>query len=249
MNHALGARRHAGVVRHQHDRMARRMQLSEGLQYLTAGLGIEIARRLVGHEDRGFADERAGDRDALALAPRQLIGTVADAGRQPEPLEQRERTGATLPTRYSATVLERQRDILLDREPRHQVERLKDEADFAIADLGQPLARQCADVLTVESIAARGWRVEAAEDVHQRALAGAGWSGDSDVLARGDVGIYAAQRLHIHLPQPVRLGEVAGLDQRVHQRRRAGFRARSSAAAGSSNAIESPAARPFTTST
>src|SRR6266550_6718542 len=98
--------------------MPRRMQLGEGLQHLAAGLGIEIARWLVGHEDRGLADERAGDRDALALAPRQLVGTVADAGRQPEPLEQLERAGTTLPTRHSATVLERQRDILLDREPR-----------------------------------------------------------------------------------------------------------------------------------
>src|SRR6266850_2902558 len=174
---------------------------------------------------------------------------MADAVRETQPLEQRARPRAPLAAEYTAAILERQRHVLFHGEPWHQVECLEDEADLPIADLRQPLARQRADVLAIQPIAARGGRVEAPEDVHQRALAGARRTGDRDELAGGDIDVYAAQRLHIDLAQPIRFREAARLDQRLHQRRRAGFRARSTAAAGSSSAIESPAARPLTIST
>ena len=37
-----------------------------------AGLGVEVAGRLVGHDHRRLADQRARDRDPLLLAARQL---------------------------------------------------------------------------------------------------------------------------------------------------------------------------------
>ena len=40
---------------------------------------VEIARRLVGEQDRRPIDERAGDGDALALAAGQLVGPVLHA--------------------------------------------------------------------------------------------------------------------------------------------------------------------------
>ena len=43
---------------------------------LDAGLRVEIPGRLVGEQNRGVVDERAGDRDALALAAGELVGPV-----------------------------------------------------------------------------------------------------------------------------------------------------------------------------
>ena len=44
-----------------------------------AGLGIEVARRLVGQQDGRFVDQRAGDGHALALAAGEFIGLVMNA--------------------------------------------------------------------------------------------------------------------------------------------------------------------------
>ena len=44
---------------------------------LGAGLRVEVARRLVGQQDRRIVDERARDRHALPLTARQLVGPVA----------------------------------------------------------------------------------------------------------------------------------------------------------------------------
>ena len=50
-------------------------------------LGVEVAGRLVGPDDRGVVDERSCDRDALALAARQLVGHVPRPVGKPDELE------------------------------------------------------------------------------------------------------------------------------------------------------------------
>ena len=42
------------------------------------GLDVERAGRLVEHQDRRILEDRAGDRDALALAARKLAAALAD---------------------------------------------------------------------------------------------------------------------------------------------------------------------------
>ena len=93
---------------------------------------VERAERLVHQQDAGLAQQRAGDRDALALAARQL---VADSGRPA-------RRGRPAPAASSAVVvagrvtlaapdLQRQLDILAHRAPRQQGRILEHEADLA----------------------------------------------------------------------------------------------------------------------
>ena len=55
------------VVRGQADRCAIGVELREHLHERFAALRIEIARWLVGQEDRGTAGNRAGDRDELLV--------------------------------------------------------------------------------------------------------------------------------------------------------------------------------------
>ena len=47
---------------------------------LEAGFGVEVAGGLVGQDDGGAVDQRAGDGDALALAAGELVGLVVHAG-------------------------------------------------------------------------------------------------------------------------------------------------------------------------
>ncbi len=56
---------------------------------------------------------------------------------------------------------------------RQQVMILKHEADVAIAEIGERGLRQIENFLVVEAHRAAGWLVESAENMKQRALAGA----------------------------------------------------------------------------
>ena len=54
---------------------------------LDGGPAVEVAGRLVGEEDRGVVDERAGDGDALLLAAGELVGIMVGAVRQADDFE------------------------------------------------------------------------------------------------------------------------------------------------------------------
>jgi hypothetical protein len=72
-----------------------------------------------------------------------------------------------------AVVDERQLDVVQSGGAGEQVEGLKDEADLLVADAGELVVVECGDVVPVEPVAALRGRVEAADEVHQRGLAGA----------------------------------------------------------------------------
>jgi hypothetical protein len=70
-----------------------------------------------------------------------------------------------------AGVAQRQLDVAQRTHRRQQVELLEHEADAPVAHLRELHLRHAAHVGAGEVIAARGWHVEAAEDVHQCRLA------------------------------------------------------------------------------
>src|ERR1019366_4330149 len=81
---------------------------------------------------------------------------------------------------------ERQLDVLNGGGSRKKVEALKDEADLGVADDGALVAVELGDIDTVEQVRPCGWPVQAAEDVHQRRLAGSRWTHDRQELATVD---------------------------------------------------------------
>jgi hypothetical protein len=66
-------------VRNQDDR-AVAFQRSERLDEVAFVLSIERARRLVEDEDRGIAEERTCDSDALSLTARQVLPAFREEG-------------------------------------------------------------------------------------------------------------------------------------------------------------------------
>ena len=68
-----------------------------------------------------------------------------------------------------------------------EVEGLEDEADASVADVGEGVVGDAADVFAGEDIGAGGGAVEAAEDIHEGGFAGAGGSADGDHFAGGDL--------------------------------------------------------------
>ena len=82
-------------MRDQEQRQAARAaQAEQQVQHLRAHRDVERRDRLVADEPGGLGRERAGDRDALALAARELVRVAvpeALGGREPDVLERRRR--------------------------------------------------------------------------------------------------------------------------------------------------------------
>ena len=86
----VGVGRGLRVVGDQHDRLAALdARAPERVEDLGAGRVVEVAGRLVGEEERRPGHERPGDRDALLLAGRQLVGLVALLAGQVDELDRR----------------------------------------------------------------------------------------------------------------------------------------------------------------
>src|SRR5512143_2251085 len=169
---ALAVHRDVGLVRDDDDRLAVGVQLVEQRANLDSGLRIAIARGFVGQQNRRIRHERTRDRDALALAARELVRQVVAAIREAHAREHALRLVAPLAERQTA-IDQRLHYVLQRRGARQQIEALEDEADLLIADVGELVLAHVADVALGQHVAARRRRIEAADDVHQRALAGA----------------------------------------------------------------------------
>ena len=140
------------VVRHDDDRRAEpRVQVANQREDLLAGARVEVAGRLVGEQDRRIDRQRAGDRDALPLAARQLVGQMLQPVSELHERQQLARALVDLLARPAAQV-QRQADVLEARQRRQQVEELEDEADLVAPDARQrhrrrgrrALRRRCA---------------------------------------------------------------------------------------------------------
>src|SRR5688500_7510709 len=132
---ALPVRGDVGLVRDDDDRLTVSVQLVEQREDLGARLRVEVTGRLVGEQARRIRDERARDRDALALAARELIRQVVGAVCEPHAREHALGLGFALGQRQAA-VDQRLHDVLQRAGARQQIEALKDEPDFLVADVG-----------------------------------------------------------------------------------------------------------------
>ena len=148
--------RDAAVVRDQHDGAPLRAQLAEELENVRAGLAVEIARGLIGKDDLRAIHQRAGDGHALHLPARELERRVLRAIGKADALDRLDRALPAL-ARGHAGVDHRQLHVLQHGEFREQIEGLEDEADLAIAHLGEAIAARAGDIDAVDASCARSW--------------------------------------------------------------------------------------------
>ena len=178
---------------------------------LDGGFGVEVAGGFVGEDDAGAVDEGAGDGDALALAAGELVGLVVHAGAEVDGFEDGLGAGDALGGR-GAVVDEGELDVVERGGAGEEVEGLEDEADFLVTDAGEFVVVELGDVMAVEPIAAVGRGIEAADEVHQRGLAGAGRAHDGDVLVVADADVDAAEGVDLLVAHLVGFPDVVGDD-------------------------------------
>src|SRR5690606_12467901 len=182
---------------------------------LAPGGGVEVAGRLVGQEQRRAGYQGAGDGDPLPLAAGQLVGSVAGAVREADPLERLGGKLPPLPRRHPA-VDQRQRHVLPRRRARQELEVLEDEADLAVAQGGQLVVAHVLHVVAAEPVAAAARPVQAAEDVEQGALAGSGGADDGAELALVDREGDLVERRDALVSHMVLAAQVRDLDEGRH---------------------------------
>ena len=91
------------IVRHHHDRLLEFLvEPLQQRQHFAGRLGVEIAGRLVGQQQRRVGDDRAGDGDALFLPARQLARVVLLAVAEADDAERRHHVLAALLLRQAS---------------------------------------------------------------------------------------------------------------------------------------------------
>ena len=122
---------------------------------LDARAAVEIAGRLVGQHNFRIVDQRARDRDALLLATGKLARMMIFAALQTDRRQNGVSLFAQLRIRQAMfAVKQRQLDVFARRSARQQIKALKNETEFAIANVGQLIAIEPGNVRVIEKVTA-----------------------------------------------------------------------------------------------
>src|SRR5260221_2306700 len=221
VNRAPSDGRHLGVVADHHDRAALPVELVQDGQDVAAGGRVQVASRFVGEDQVRVGHQGARDRDALLLASRELGRKMVDPIGEADHVQSLERKRLPI---AAVAVEKRQLHVAPRGELGGQLELLEDEPDAAVADVRKLRLAEPADVLAGEPVAAGGWSVEAAEDVHQRRLARPRRAHDREELASADQQREVAQRSDFGVAGSVDFGDRFQLDERLHAHPPAGAR-------------------------
>jgi hypothetical protein len=180
------------------------------LEHVRRGFRVEVARWLVGEHQLRRVNHGAGDRDALLLAARDILGEALGTVREPE---LREQGGPRAPHRIWRDIVQRegQLDVFGDRQCRYQVERLEHETEPMPAPSRAFRLRQHREIGVVDAHDARVGGLEPADQPQQCRLAGAAASHDGDELAALD----RHARTVEHCLVTIALADVAELDPGV----------------------------------
>ena len=169
---------------------------------------VEVAGGLVGKNQLRMIDERAGNGHALLLATGKLRRKMGDASGEAHAAEGFAGFGLV----GHAVKILREHDVFERGEIGHEMELLKDETDFVGAIAGERALVKRGDVGAVHHGAAGAGAVEAAEDVDERGLAGAGGAHDGDPLA----GVHGKRDLIERADSAEFFGEFFDLHKRGH---------------------------------
>jgi len=109
---------------------------------------------------------------------------------------------------------ERKKNVFLHGEGGEEVEELKDEADFELAQAGEGVVVHGVEREAVDVHLAGAGGVEGAEDVKEGAFAAAAGSGDGDDFPRENFQAHAPEGIHLGIAGLVGFVEIAGFEHK-----------------------------------
>ena len=168
----------------------------EQVHHQPAGPAVQGPGGLVGQDDGRVVGHGPGDGHPLLLAAGELVGLVGQSLPHVHHLQQLPGPGGTLAGRDTG-VHHGQLHVLLGVGPGDEVEILKDEADLPVADGGELVVPGLAYHSAVQVVGSLRGPVQHADDVHQRALPGAGGAHDGQKLPLLDVQVDTVENLQL----------------------------------------------------
>ena len=181
------------IVGDDNDGVALAVELGQNAHQIGAALLVERTGRLVGEDHVATVHQRPRHADALLLAAREFVRAVEHALAEAESGQQLLRPLA--PCRTVRPGINRWHlDVFGGIEIGQQLVALEDEAEILPPQPGDIVRVERRHVLALEAVGAAPFAIEAADDVHQRRLAGAGSANDGDHLSGVDGEVDVLQR-------------------------------------------------------
>src|SRR4051794_2587075 len=106
------------------------------------------------------------------------------------------------------SVEERKLHIFQSGSAAEEIEALENETEFAVADVGEPIAVEPGNVGAIKQVTTFRWAIEAAEEIHERRFSRAAGAHDGDEFAFCDIQRDAADGVHLELARAVDLVHV-----------------------------------------
>jgi len=167
---------------------------------VTAG-GVEVAGGFISEEERRVVAQGAGDGDALLFAAREFRGPMMQARAEADLVEQMRALGGIAMAGEPRGEL----DVLECGELGKKMIGLEDEANGEIAPRRELAARPAVDRRAFPTHFAGVGRLESAENLQQRAFAGAGRALDGVKSMRRKRSVEAAQDFEVGMAEAKRL--------------------------------------------
>jgi hypothetical protein len=200
-------------VSHEDDAQALVVQGLEDFHDFDGGAAVEIASGLVGEQDGGTVDESACDGNTLLLAAGHLGGEMVGAFGEANHCESI--GGTFLAFGLIDFGVEGGKFGVFERGgARKQIEALKDEADFLVADEGERFFVVPRNVGSFEKVTTGTGTIETAEHVHEGGLAAAACAHDGHEFAPRDAEAYTTQSVYACFAQVVVFVDVFDADHR-----------------------------------
>ena len=188
---AIALRGNGGVVRNQQKcRATAASQLEQQPDDGTAGLAIEVACRLVGHQQRRPSDERPGQGYTLLFAARQLRWIMQQALPQAHGFEMIPSALAGVPR---SGQLQRQRYVFQRRHRGDEMKALKDNADVLTTKFSEPVFVQPRQIDVSDPDSARSGFLQPGNHHQKTGLSRAGRTYNADRFASADDEVDATQ--------------------------------------------------------
>ncbi len=196
---------------HDH-RLAGGNELQEELEDVLGRGRIEVARRLVGHQQRRVVGQSAGDGRALLLTAGDLAGQLVSLVGQPDGIEQGHRPRLPFTPRQLLDQVHRQHDVLDQAERRQQLKELEDDAQMFATPDGQLVFGHRMHRLAGDDDLPLAGVVDAGDHVEQRRFAVARRADDGHELAGHDVERDAFEDGHVAVADVEAFDDVLDLD-------------------------------------
>src|SRR5258707_2643606 len=188
----------------------------EELHDLVALRGVQVAGRLVGEDELGILDDRAGDAHELLLAAGKLVGEEILLADNVEAVEDVADQADALLVR-NVFVRKRDFEVLEDGEIVDQVIALEDEADVGFVQLVAFFDVEFVHRLIEEIVFAAPRAVQHANDAEQRGFPRAGRAHEGYELTGLNIDANAAQDEKLAAAGLEDLLEISHLNQRFHK--------------------------------